>query len=229
MAFMAKKRSISYCKVVEVIAETTAPLTPVGELLVKIPSQRVEIKPLKESDTAGGPQSSKSVVSEPPLSAPVEKEPAIEKAVAASPLSPYIVYEDLKPPTSPTPTPSTSAGATQASHVEGISSALKIAPSSTQINISESPSTVTEKENVQTEVKKKTPLSPYAKYVNFPCVTFINLNHFIGYLFVFCFQHWGFNTHSIKSFHCMIDILQFSSLLQTDHWSPDKSRNLTCL
>ncbi|GMP38070.1 hypothetical protein CsSME_00009470 [Camellia sinensis var. sinensis] len=164
MAFMAKNRSISYCKVVEVIAETTAPLTPVGELLVKIPSQRVEIKPLKESDTAGGPQSSKSVVSEPPLSAPVEKEPAIEKAVAASPLSPYIVYEDLKPPTSPTPTPSTSAGATQASHVEGISSALKIAPSSTQINISESPSTVTEKEAVQTEVKKKTPLSPYAKY-----------------------------------------------------------------
>ncbi|CAL5377243.1 unnamed protein product [Camellia sinensis] len=174
MAFMAKNRSISYCKVVEVIAETTAPLTPVGELLVKIPSQRVEIKPLKnlqfllgyyqESDTAGGPQSSKSVVSEPPLSAPVEKEPAIEKAVAASPLSPYIVYEDLKPPTSPTPTPSTSAGATQASHVEGISSALKIAPSSTQINISESPSTVTEKEAVQTEVKKKTPLSPYANY-----------------------------------------------------------------
>ncbi|KAF5951660.1 hypothetical protein HYC85_009604 [Camellia sinensis] len=154
MAFMAKN----------LIAETTAPLTPVGELLVKIPSQRVEIKPLKESDTAGGPQSSKSVVSEPPLSAPVEKEPAIEKAVAASPLSPNIVYEDLKPPTSPTPTPSTSAVATQASHVEGISSALKIAPSSTQINISESPSTVTEKENVQTEVKKKTPLSPYAKY-----------------------------------------------------------------
>lgn len=116
MAFMAKNRSISYCKVVEVIAETTAPLTPMGELLVKIPSQRVEIKPLK------------------------------------------------KPPTSPTPTPSTSAGATEASNVEGISSALKTAPSSTQINISESPSTVTEKEAVQTEVKKKTPLSPYAKY-----------------------------------------------------------------
>lgn len=160
MAFMAKNRSISYCKVVEVIAETTAPLTPMGELLTKIPSQQ----PLKESDTAGGPQSFKSVVSEPPLSTPVEKEPAMEKAVAASPLSPYIAYEDLKPPTSPTPTPSTSAGATQASNVEGISSVLKTAPSSTQINISESPSTVTEKEAVQTEVKKKTPLSPYAKY-----------------------------------------------------------------
>lgn len=40
MAFMAKNRSLSYCKVVEVIAETTAPLTPMGELLAKIPSQR---------------------------------------------------------------------------------------------------------------------------------------------------------------------------------------------
>lgn len=40
MAFMAKNRSLSYCKVVEVIAETTAPLTPMEELLAKIPSQR---------------------------------------------------------------------------------------------------------------------------------------------------------------------------------------------
>lgn len=47
MAFMAKNRSLSYCKVVEVIAETTAPLTPMGELLMKIPSQRVEVKPQK--------------------------------------------------------------------------------------------------------------------------------------------------------------------------------------
>lgn len=37
---MAKNRSLSYCKVVEVIAETTAPLTPFGDLLKKIPSQR---------------------------------------------------------------------------------------------------------------------------------------------------------------------------------------------
>lgn len=44
MAFMAKNPSLSYCKVIEVIAETTAPLTPMGELLEKIPSQRVEVK-----------------------------------------------------------------------------------------------------------------------------------------------------------------------------------------
>lgn len=43
MAFMAKNRSLSYCKVVEVIAETTAPLTPMGELLAKIPSQRAYV------------------------------------------------------------------------------------------------------------------------------------------------------------------------------------------
>lgn len=41
MAVMAKNRGLSYCKVVEVIAETTAPLTPMDELLKRIPSQRV--------------------------------------------------------------------------------------------------------------------------------------------------------------------------------------------
>lgn len=45
IAFMAKNRGSSYCKVVEVIAETTAPLTPFGELLAKIPSQRVDVSP----------------------------------------------------------------------------------------------------------------------------------------------------------------------------------------
>lgn len=40
MACIAKNRDLSYCKVVEVIAQTTAPLTPMEELLKKIPSQR---------------------------------------------------------------------------------------------------------------------------------------------------------------------------------------------
>lgn len=43
MAVMAKTRGVSYYKVVEVIAETTAPLTPIEELLTKIPSQRAGI------------------------------------------------------------------------------------------------------------------------------------------------------------------------------------------
>lgn len=42
MAFMAQNRSLSLCKIIEVIAETTAALTPMGELLSKIPSQRVD-------------------------------------------------------------------------------------------------------------------------------------------------------------------------------------------
>lgn len=44
MACMARNRSLSYCKVVEVIAETTAPLIPMEELLSKIPSHRAEPK-----------------------------------------------------------------------------------------------------------------------------------------------------------------------------------------
>lgn len=40
---MAKNRRLSFCKVVEVIAETTAPLLPMEELLAKIPSKRVGI------------------------------------------------------------------------------------------------------------------------------------------------------------------------------------------
>lgn len=47
MAVMAKNRSLAYCKVVEVVAETTAPLTPMEDLLAKIPSQRVEVSPSK--------------------------------------------------------------------------------------------------------------------------------------------------------------------------------------
>lgn len=47
LAFMAKNRSLSYCKVVEAIAETTAPLTPMEKLLEKIPPQRVKVDPPK--------------------------------------------------------------------------------------------------------------------------------------------------------------------------------------
>ncbi|KAF3341986.1 protein TIC 62 [Carex littledalei] len=40
MACMAKNSKLSYCKVVEVIAETTAPLLPMEQLLSTIPNQR---------------------------------------------------------------------------------------------------------------------------------------------------------------------------------------------
>ncbi|KAJ8621043.1 hypothetical protein MRB53_029572 [Persea americana] len=104
MAFMAQDRSLSFCKVVEVIAETTAPLTPMGELLSKIPSQRVDTSSLKVDSKPNVPPS-QGVVSEPST---VKKEPIQTVAQKSRPLSPYIAYEDLKPPTSPTPAQSSS-------------------------------------------------------------------------------------------------------------------------
>ncbi|XP_039134719.1 protein TIC 62, chloroplastic-like [Dioscorea cayenensis subsp. rotundata] len=89
MACMAKNTRLSYCKVVEAIAETTAPLTPIEELLAKMPSKR-ELPP------------------EPPIPAPKPEDVAQSEASKPRPLSPYSMYDDLKPPTSPTPTPSSS-------------------------------------------------------------------------------------------------------------------------
>ncbi|XP_060176105.1 protein TIC 62, chloroplastic isoform X2 [Lycium barbarum] len=105
MAVMAKNRSLSYCKVVEVIAETTGPLTPMEDLLAKIPPQRVEVSPTKETGDLQKPATSSSITSE-VSDTSLEKKPAETKLKAAPPLSPYTAYEDLKPPTSPSPAPS---------------------------------------------------------------------------------------------------------------------------
>jgi hypothetical protein len=64
-------------------------------------------------------------------------------------------YEDLKPPTSPTPTPSTTAGATKPSNIDAKPAALKPIPSPALSG------TIIEKEPTQTEVRKLRPLSPY--------------------------------------------------------------------
>ncbi|XP_031286688.1 protein TIC 62, chloroplastic [Pistacia vera] len=156
MACMARNRSLSYCKVVEVIAETTAPLTPMEELLAKIPSQRAEPK---DSGAVDGsvPASLKSTISEEP-SAPLEKEPAEAKSEAVQSLSPYNSYEDMKPPTSPTPTPSTTSGASKTSDLD----ATPAAPITSTFS---EPSGITlEKEATQEDVKKMRPLSPYFVY-----------------------------------------------------------------
>ncbi|XP_042395646.1 protein TIC 62, chloroplastic-like isoform X2 [Zingiber officinale] len=42
MPCMEENKNLSYCKVVEVIAETTTPLLPMEELLAKIKSDRQE-------------------------------------------------------------------------------------------------------------------------------------------------------------------------------------------
>ncbi|KAA3485629.1 Protein TIC 62, chloroplastic [Gossypium australe] len=127
MACMARNRSLSYCKVVEVVAETTAPLRPMEELLAKIPSQRADISSPKcdvsevemifsrlvshlyeeqeyDTPTKPDPAPARSIVTEKPTT-PTEKEPAQAKVLETEPLSPYTVYDDLKPPSSPSPTP----------------------------------------------------------------------------------------------------------------------------
>ncbi|KAM1006362.1 hypothetical protein FF1_003078 [Malus domestica] len=140
LASAAKNPRLSYFKVVEVIAETTAPLTPLEELLAKIPSQCAYTYTPKESSAAptADPELSKSAkpptspttspsttdlatkasdtdttpaesVATPPqeVSKPIIETESIQtekKVTRAS--SPYASYEDLKPPSSPSPTPS---------------------------------------------------------------------------------------------------------------------------
>ncbi|KAJ9152888.1 hypothetical protein P3X46_026397 [Hevea brasiliensis] len=150
MAVMAKNRGLSYCKVVEVIAETTAPQTPMEKLLEKIPSQRVEPK---ELDAAEGPATvaPKEMAIEAPSPSslsPIEKGP--QQATVTRPLSPYYAYDDLKPPTSPSPTPP--GESLPASSLNGGSKVVNNAPP-----------TASKDEQQNTEAKPR-PLSPYAMY-----------------------------------------------------------------
>ncbi|KAJ4755759.1 NAD(P)-binding Rossmann-fold superfamily protein [Rhynchospora pubera] len=92
MACMARNRKLSCCKVVEVIAETTAPLLPMEQLLTTIPSQRPlppDPEPEPEPEPRPEPKS--------------ESEPDKVQVSKPRPLSPYAAYEDLKPPSSPAP------------------------------------------------------------------------------------------------------------------------------
>ncbi|XP_008387345.1 protein TIC 62, chloroplastic isoform X2 [Malus domestica] len=140
LASAAKNPRLSYFKVVEVIAETTAPLTPLEELLAKIPSQCAYTYTPKESSAAptADPELSKSAkpptspttspsttdlptkasdtdttpaesVATPPQEASkpiIEKESIQTEKKVTRASSPYASYEDLKPPSSPSPTPS---------------------------------------------------------------------------------------------------------------------------
>ncbi|KAK9942328.1 hypothetical protein M0R45_007999 [Rubus argutus] len=171
MACIAKNRGISYFKVVEVVAETTVPLTPLEELLAKIPSERTDIYSPKELGTAAAasdPEPSRSATSAKP-STPIEKEPAKAEVRAKQPSSPYIAYEDLKPPTSPTPTPSTTVGAKKASDVDATPAAPVATPSkedskTVQTYLFSFTPSVNEKKSASQEVLITRPLSPYFVY-----------------------------------------------------------------
>ncbi|KAL2460183.1 hypothetical protein Adt_43603 [Abeliophyllum distichum] len=136
-----------------------------GELLKQIPSQRDEIYPFKESDDADGPQPAvpDNITSEIP-STSAEEKPKEMKATSTTPLSPYIVYEDLKPPTSPTPTPSIGASAPKPSITETTPETTNFTPSSIEVNSLESSSTIPENGPLQVELKKTNPSSPYINY-----------------------------------------------------------------
>ncbi|KAI5661003.1 hypothetical protein M9H77_20326 [Catharanthus roseus] len=164
MAFMAKNRSLSYCKVVEVIAETTAPLTPMGELLAKIPSQRAYVDRSKELGVVDRPGTAAPDISssESPPSISVEREATETKATASRPLSPYTAYEDLKPPTSPSPTPS--SGSVPIKESDAGRARLAANSSPVAVNSLELPSVSSETISIQMDGKKISPSSPYTSY-----------------------------------------------------------------
>ncbi|XP_009412301.2 protein TIC 62, chloroplastic isoform X1 [Musa acuminata AAA Group] len=157
MAFMAKNRKISYCKVVEVIAETTAPLLPMDELLSKIPSQREPpaeiVKDVARSSTE--PKPTKLVV---------EEEPEKTEGQKTRPLSPYYMYADLKPPSSPTPIPSATPGSSKEKQVEFVQAKSEPEPTSASLSASKLSEDVAKKEAGQVLAQKTRPLSPYTAY-----------------------------------------------------------------
>ncbi|XP_027354065.1 protein TIC 62, chloroplastic isoform X1 [Abrus precatorius] len=154
MAVMAKNRELSYCKIVEVIAETIAPLTPMEELLAKIPSQRPYIYSPKEPDIAAvsDPVPSIDVVAA-ETSTATQKETSQPKPVAKQPLSPYTAYDDLKPPSSPSPSQ-------PSGHV-------KISDTVPKASASDTPSSVPGIDGISQTAsfsKGEKPLSPYVAY-----------------------------------------------------------------
>ncbi|CAA7053010.1 unnamed protein product [Microthlaspi erraticum] len=168
LACMAKNPQLSFSKIVEVVAETTAPLTPTEKLLEKIPSKRL-YKPAvpKESVAAKEvkPVPTKPVAQEP--TAPKEVEaPAEVKDVKPRPLSPYAAYEDLKPPTSPIPISTTSLGATKPKEVVATEAPVETNVVPPPDNISNVAVEEKEEEVKEAEEKKERPLSPYARYDN---------------------------------------------------------------
>ncbi|EOA30079.1 hypothetical protein CARUB_v10013185mg [Capsella rubella] len=172
LACMAKNPQLSCSKIVEVVAETTAPLTPMEKLLEKIPSKRPYVPPPKGSIAAKEvkPVPTKPVTQEP--TAPKEDEaPQKEKYVKPRPLSPYAAYEDLKPPTSPIPSSTASLSPAKSKEVDATEVPVEanIVPdsiSNVPVEEEEELKQAGEEEVKKPEEKKGRPLSPYASYEN---------------------------------------------------------------
>ncbi|GAB2218949.1 hypothetical protein Drorol1_Dr00006573 [Drosera rotundifolia] len=103
IAYMAKNPSVSFYKVVEVIAETTAPLRPFRELLLEIPSRSTVVYSSKELGASRNMDPVFTFSDAP--NTPSEKKPVDDDSLIKGPMSLYTAYEDLKPPSSPKPNP----------------------------------------------------------------------------------------------------------------------------
>ncbi|XP_074275380.1 protein TIC 62, chloroplastic isoform X2 [Silene latifolia] len=161
LSVMAQNRDLSYCKIVEVVAETTAPLTPMEDLLAKIPSKRKDMSKPKQLDVVVkplDPEPVKSSINEAAADVAEEETVQVEIEVAKpTPLSPYTAYDDLKPPTSPTPTAPTG-------QIKEISSTdtPDIPTPTSSVPETEVLSDITELNAVISQ--KPQPLSPYTAY-----------------------------------------------------------------
>ncbi|GKC70048.1 hypothetical protein Tco_1115931 [Tanacetum coccineum] len=164
LAFMAKNPTLSYCKVLEVVAETTAPLTPFGDLLTKIPSKcAVPLQPKCYQEPETAPQPAPEPQPEPAPAPKTEiiatETPSESKPVATRPLSPYTAYEGLKPPVSPIPSaPGGSKAAIEAVSAPLTDSETTIKPEAVAITPEPAP--------VNAGLKTSRPLSPYTAYEN---------------------------------------------------------------
>ncbi|XP_031478695.1 protein TIC 62, chloroplastic [Nymphaea colorata] len=152
MAFMAENRGLSSNKVVEVIAETTAPQLPFEELLTKVPPDS-PVNFVEEMKSESEPKTAPDVSVFETTTLSVETKPVEMKA--SKPLSPYHMYEGYKPPTSPTPTPSTTSTCPP-ERLEDIS--VPAQAEKAEANDTEG------QEEAHTQLKKTKPLSPYFVY-----------------------------------------------------------------
>uniref|UniRef100_A0A0E0B6Z9 NAD(P)-binding domain-containing protein n=1 Tax=Oryza glumipatula TaxID=40148 RepID=A0A0E0B6Z9_9ORYZ len=164
IACIASNRRTAYCKVVEAIAETTAPLLPTEDQLANIPSKRI-----------CGPEASKLAIAVPTISSSscsyfyryrcgrfivnVElqrhrhphQRGSTEAAAEAS-------FTELKPPSSPSPTPPSAASSASVSACPDTPPAA--AASSAALDSSANGTPITGDQLNQ----QQRPLSPYTRY-----------------------------------------------------------------
>lgn len=148
IAVIVENTKLSVYKVIEVIAETTAPQTPIKELLSKIRARK-EIPDEFVADSKPYVQSESTLFGDEALSR--------KEMSQAKPLSPYSMYADFKPPASPTPTPSEARDSTKTTGSVEAEQKLEFIMSPVRGH------EITEKEMAQTS-SNHWPLSPYTAY-----------------------------------------------------------------